>query len=201
MSTITKEIVRDLLPVYLSGEASADTRNVVEEFLASDADLRAVLESARETRFPDAPEPAQALEMHSLDRTRVLLNRKMWLFTFSLVFSLIPTSFAFDSHGIVFLMARDQPWKSGGSLLLALAGWTAFLDTCRRLSMTGMQAPQTWKTRFFWALTGVLLGANIMLVLMNWAGDVWWLRAIPPVCMFGALRLGERWNQVRPRSR
>jgi hypothetical protein len=202
MTTVTKEIVLDLLPVYIAGDASADTRSLVEEFLAQDPELRALVESARNPRLPETPQvdELQSLEIKSLDRTRRLLNRKMWLFSFSLVFSLLPMSFIFDSHGIVFLMARDHPLIAGGSLLAALAGWIAYLDICRRLSMTGMQPPQTWSARFLWALTGVLLGDSVMLVLRNWTGDVWWLKIIPPVCMIVGLRLGERWNQIRRRS-
>jgi len=36
MSTITRDVVRDLLPLYLSGEASADTTALVQQYLASD---------------------------------------------------------------------------------------------------------------------------------------------------------------------
>jgi hypothetical protein len=203
MTVVTKEIIRDLLPVYIAGDASPDTRSLVEEFLAKDEELSALVESARETRLPETPQidALQSLELKTLDRTRRLLTRKMWLFSFSLFFSLAPMWFVFDSHGIVFLMARNQPFTAAGALLIALAGWVAYLDTCRRLSMTGMQPPQNWRARFFWALTGALFGAAGMLVLMNWTGNVWWLRAIPPVCMFVALQLGERWRQIRPRFR
>ena len=43
---VTKDMVRDLLPVYLAGEASADTRAVVEAFLAEDRELREIVEEA-----------------------------------------------------------------------------------------------------------------------------------------------------------
>src|SRR5690349_10620900 len=125
MTAVTKEIIRDLLPVYIAGDASSDTRSLVEEFLARDPELRALVESARETRLPETPQvdELQSLEMKSLDRTRMLLNRKMWLLPFSLFFSLAPMLFVFDSHRITFLMARDHPFMAAGSLLIALAGW------------------------------------------------------------------------------
>ena len=37
---ISKDVIRDLLAVYVAGEASADTRAIVESALAGDADLR-----------------------------------------------------------------------------------------------------------------------------------------------------------------
>ena len=36
---VTKEVIIDLLPVYLAGEASLATRVLVEEFLAQDPEL------------------------------------------------------------------------------------------------------------------------------------------------------------------
>ena len=199
MTTVTKEIIRDLLPVYLAGDASADTRALVEEFLAQDAELRAWVENARETHLPELPHAneLQSLELKSLDRTRELLSRKTWLLAVSLFFSFTPMTFAIVGRRVVFLMARDYPFAAIASLAIALAGWIAYLDTCRRLSMTGMEPSPTWRTRFLWALTGVLLGTPVMLVLMNWTGNVWWLRAIPPICMIIALRFGERWHQIR----
>src|SRR5678815_2030203 len=44
---VTRDVVRDLLPVYLAGEASADTRRVVEDFLASDQGLAAEVAEAQ----------------------------------------------------------------------------------------------------------------------------------------------------------
>jgi anti-sigma factor RsiW len=38
---ITRDIVLDLLPLYLAGEASADTRALVEEYVQTDPELRA----------------------------------------------------------------------------------------------------------------------------------------------------------------
>ena len=52
---ITREVVTDLWPLYLSGGASADTRTLVETFLADDPELARILkESAgkKARRFP-----------------------------------------------------------------------------------------------------------------------------------------------------
>ena len=45
---VTKDVVRDLLPIYLSGDASWDTKVLVEKWLGADAELRALMEAARE---------------------------------------------------------------------------------------------------------------------------------------------------------
>ena len=36
---VTREVILDLLPVYLSGEASPDTRSLIEEYMKQDPEL------------------------------------------------------------------------------------------------------------------------------------------------------------------
>jgi len=203
MTSVSKDVVRDLLPVYLAGEASNDTKVLVEDFLAHDPELRdqAAAQGANPLPPLSRPEGMESLEMATLDRTRRLLSRKTWLFASSLLLSLIPMSFEVKGGKIVYLVARDQPVAAIAWLVVALVGWIAYLSTCRQLSATGLQPSRKWGARFRWALTGTLFGTSIMLVVWNWAGNAVWLRAIPPVCMFIALRLGEHWRQIERRAR
>jgi hypothetical protein len=203
MTSVTKDVVSDLLPVYLAGEASNDTKALVEEFLAHNPELRDQVSAHRAYPLPSfiRPEVLESLEMTTLDRTRRLLNRKAWLLAFAMLFSLIPMSFEVKGGKIVYLLARDAPVAAIAWLVVALVGWVAYLDTCRQLSATGLQPSRGRRTRFLWALTGTLLGCSVMLVVWNWVGNAVWLRAIPPVCMFAALRLGEHWRQIERRAR
>src|SRR5665213_978081 len=86
---ITKEVVRDLLSVYMAGEASKDTCSLVEEFLARDEELRELVEAARLHVLPPLSLPPD-LEAMSLERTRALLARKNFWLGFSLIFSVLP---------------------------------------------------------------------------------------------------------------
>ena len=45
-SDITREVVSDLWPLYRAGEASADTRRLIEAYLAADPEYRAFLEES-----------------------------------------------------------------------------------------------------------------------------------------------------------
>jgi len=54
--TVTRDVILDLLPLYLADEASADTRALVAAHLERDSDLAALARSWRE-RLP-APPPA-----------------------------------------------------------------------------------------------------------------------------------------------
>jgi len=75
---ITRDVVSDLWPLYSSGEASPDTRALVDEFLRDDPDL------ARRLATPDALAPTELAlppeaEVRALVRMRDLLNGRRWL--------------------------------------------------------------------------------------------------------------------------
>ena len=52
--TVTRDVILDLLPLYLSGEASSETRELVKEHLDNDPDL-ARLASQWKERLPESP--------------------------------------------------------------------------------------------------------------------------------------------------
>ncbi len=72
---VTKDVVLDLLPVYLAGEASADTRALVEEYLQQDPDLAQRIRQQWTKGLGSAPPPAlpRDLELHALKRTHGLI--------------------------------------------------------------------------------------------------------------------------------
>jgi len=74
---ITRDVVLDLLPVYLAGEASADTRALVEEYLTRDPDL------ARRVRQPSTKglgsAPATTLPLDLELRTLKRTHGQIWL--------------------------------------------------------------------------------------------------------------------------
>ncbi len=55
---ITRNVVLDLLPLYVAGEASADTRALVEKYLATDSEAADIAkELARMESSGDVPAP------------------------------------------------------------------------------------------------------------------------------------------------
>ena len=179
---VTRDIVRDLLPVYLAGEASADTRAVVEKHLATDPQLREAVEAAGAWSPPPIEAPA-SLEERSLERTRRLLGRKNFWLGFALIFSFVP------------LLLRPL-WLADLVMLIGFGGWTAFLITCRKLSATGLEAPRRLVPRILWAGIGVMLGSAAGYLVDQQAG---WHRAVYdfPAVTFGlALWIGEKLHQI-----
>lgn len=55
---ITRDVILDLLPLYLADEVSADTRTLVEEYLETDPELASTLERSAAIELPeDIPIP------------------------------------------------------------------------------------------------------------------------------------------------
>ena len=54
---ITRNIIQDLLPVYLAGEASADTIALVEQYLPTDPELTRIARQAAAPGLAEVPVP------------------------------------------------------------------------------------------------------------------------------------------------
>jgi anti-sigma factor RsiW len=135
---ITRDVVADLLPAYLSGEASADTKALIEELAARDPEIAGLVASASMERTDVMPASVALppnLEHDIVTRTRALLRRRSWALALALFFTALPFVFAFDRDGVTFFMMRDEP----GSRLFLLAGawlWFDYIRQSRRLRAT-----------------------------------------------------------------
>jgi hypothetical protein len=141
---VTQEVILDLLPLYLSGEASPATRALVEEYMKQDAEL------AQRIRLQWADNLAKAvpsalppdLELRSLRRTRSLLGLQRWLFGFGIFFAAMSLSnqSSFEgSHLKEFhFLLRDYPVELGICVVLGLACWIAYFAIRRRLRSGAM---------------------------------------------------------------
>ncbi len=136
---VTREVVMDLLPVYLSGDASADTRDLVETFLKQDQELaqsirgRWVENMAKAVPSSLPPE----LELRAFRRTRGLLNLQRWLMGFGMFFTaLLPSSQFTISNGQIadfHFLLHDYPAAFAVSGLLGLTCWIAYFAIRRSL--------------------------------------------------------------------
>lgn len=131
---VTREVILDLLPVYLSGEASPATRNLVEEYIKQDAELaqriRLLLADDFSRSLPPVLPPD--VELRSLRRTRRLLSWQRWVFGLGITFSALSLSNEFSFAGghlkeFHFLL-RDYPAEFGLCLVLGLACWIAYFS-------------------------------------------------------------------------
>ena len=88
MDNVTRDVITDLWPLYASGEASSDTRRLVDAFLAADPDFARALHDTASSLPADAP-PALSPdhEMKTLDRIKRRLRGPHWILQLALVFS------------------------------------------------------------------------------------------------------------------
>ena len=192
---ITKDVIQDLVVIYMSGEASADTRILVEEYFAQHPEMAEQVKAAQAFTVPKAAPPA-GLEQRSLNRTRQLLSRKNALLGMAMLMTYLPLSFSytFGEKHVTFLLL-DKPMVMTVLLLLGVALWIAFLSTCRQLQATGLEPGRSWRKRAMWSLGGMAASAPILTTLVYWTGTTW-LYYLVPVCSGIALLAGEKLGQL-----
>ncbi len=139
---VTREVILDLLPVYLSGDASPATRGLVEEYLKQDSELAQRVHLQWAENFakiaPSAVPPD--IELRSFRRTRKLIGWQRWLFSFGITFTALAFGAEFTRErnpgsqlkAFHFLL-RDYPVECGICLIIGLACWTAYFSIRRRL--------------------------------------------------------------------
>jgi len=138
---VTRAMIDDLLPLYASGEASADTRAAVESFLREDEALRRQL-AALQSEDPGAIVPVHTMgpdtERRTLARTQVLIRRRTWQLAVAILLTALPFSFVFGDNGLRFFFLRDAPVAAGACFAGAAAFWALLAMTVRRLRVTGL---------------------------------------------------------------
>jgi len=87
---ITRDVVYDLLPAYFAGEVSADTRALIDEFLASDPEFARMTARFRKL-FDERGESgseAVAAERTQFERTRGRAERRQISAAFAVAYTL-----------------------------------------------------------------------------------------------------------------
>lgn len=134
---LSRDVITDLLPLYSAGEASADTRALIEEFFRDNPDFARRAKSGGSGQFAGAPAPQSELEMRTLARTKRQLRLRSLLLAFSIFFTLSPFSFSFDNNGFAWVYAR-QPQQIAALLVFAAAGWAGYFWLRHRLRGSGV---------------------------------------------------------------
>lgn len=120
---VTREVITDLWPIYVAGEASEDSVALIKEFLAKDQELGAALndDAAERLAASRVPRLSPNIEARALNRTKRLLHPFNWLFFFAVLFS----CFAFGR------IISDTSWDVSPrnfifTAVIALCFWVAF---------------------------------------------------------------------------
>jgi anti-sigma factor RsiW len=133
---INRDVVTDLLPLYLAGEASAGTRALLEQYLREHpefaAEIRGHAEKSAALLGAAIPPLPPDHEKATFDRVRRVNRTRQWLLACALAGTLLPFSFAFTDE-INWILLRDSPRQAAFLALAAVVCWTAYAVMGRRL--------------------------------------------------------------------
>ena len=134
---ITRDVITDLLPVYLSGEASADTKALIESFLHDDPEF-AKLIGDNDAFLPDGQiNLSKDTEMDTLNKTKKLLRDRSTYLAFTIFFLLLPASFRVGEAGFQWLWA-DMPLSIVFFLACGILFGIQYGRISRKLNGTGL---------------------------------------------------------------
>lgn len=145
---VTRDVMNDLLPAYFSGEASKDTRTLVEEYFRENPEFeRAARGSARsletlQETVTVAPEAEK--EKRDLEKVHKAMWRRKLIFGMALFFTLAPLAFVYSKGHITWVMFRNEPWNAGFYWTFGGFMWVAYFFRLSR--------------RVFSLVAGLLLG-------------------------------------------
>ncbi len=126
---LTRDVVSDLWPLYVSGDVSPGTRIVVEAFLAEEPEFAASLSSAGGEGLDSLPRPELPSD-HDL-KTLQRLKRRLWGYPTLLQLALVFSGLAFGR------IVADTSWDVSPRNFIVTASiagafWVAFLVTLFR---------------------------------------------------------------------
>ena len=134
--SITRPVIVDLWPAYASGEASAETRALVEEFLRKDPEFARQLQEnpLRDSAPPPLPPD---IETNAFARARRRLRGFPWLLQLAILFS----ASAFGR------IVSDTSWDVSPrnfiiTAAIAICFWVAFFVTLCRMRARVMIVPR-----------------------------------------------------------
>lgn len=95
---ITRNLIEDLIPLYLSGEASEDSQKIITEFIDKNPELKYLLDT-QEVDLPQIGELKPEKQIKTLKKVKTLSLMKSLLIGIGLFFSLSIFVFTVTSEG------------------------------------------------------------------------------------------------------
>jgi hypothetical protein len=131
--------MNDLMAVYLAGEASRPTRELVEQYAREHPDYANALSSAAELKIPEPPAAAAPdVEVAALNKTRQFVFLRSIFLGSALFFTLTPFLFHFGDGGFYWLLLGREPGLVWASASLGAASWVAYWLMSREVRKAGL---------------------------------------------------------------
>ena len=135
---VQREVILDLVPLYLSGEASPATKQLVEQYAQQHTDIADLISDASVDVFAEREEYSlpKELEMKSMERTKLLLRIRSIILGISIFLSLLPLSIRGSSEGVRWLWSGAEGYALAIGALAAFA-WFSYAILHRKLRSSG----------------------------------------------------------------
>ena len=135
---ITRDVVKDLVPIYLAGDASGDTRALVEAYLKTDPELARDVKAAGSARLGLPETRTPTAEKQALEATRQLLKSRTSTLVVAMIFTILPLTFVFQGTTITFFLIRDAPVIGITWWVTAAIMWIWHVRVRSRLRVSGL---------------------------------------------------------------
>lgn len=133
---VTRDVMNDLLPVYFSGEASEDTRALMEEYFRENPEFERMARGAAKPldtlRSVTTVSPEVLKEKRDLECVHREMHRRKVAFGLALFFTLAPLAFTYSKGHLTWMMLRDQPWNAALYWGLGIVLWVFYFGRVSR---------------------------------------------------------------------
>ena len=136
---ITRDVIIDLLPLYFSGEASEDTKTLINTYFEQNPEFAKQAKASSEQIINnDIPITlTKENEMKALNKTKKFIKLRSFLLGFAIFFTLAPASVA-HIDGRTYWFAVEAPMSALGYGLVGVIFWISYFVTRYKLRTTGL---------------------------------------------------------------
>lgn len=179
---LEREVIIDLLPAYFSGEASAATRALVEDFFRENPDFEKSARSAAgplESLKAAAPKLDAGLDAEreklALERARMVTETRSSFFWLAVLSTLMLFLFRIQNGKVIWIVWSGSASGGGsrGPLFIAMAVfmWLFYFYARRRTTPLPAHTKFLWMATFYSFLTGIFKIENHKIVWLLFRGD------------------------------
>jgi len=175
---IEREVIVDLLPAYFSGEASAATRRLVEDFFRENPDFE---KSARSSAGPleslkaAPPRLDPEKEKLALERARLVTETRSSFFWLAVIGTLMLFLFRIQNGKLIWIVWSRSASGAGsrGPLFIAMAVffWLFYFYARSRTTPLPAHTKFLWMATFYSLLAGIFKIENHRIVWILFQGD------------------------------
>lgn len=174
---LEREVIIDLLPAYFSGEASAATRTLVEDFFRENPEFEKSARSAAgplESLKAAPPRLDPEKEKMALERARLVTETRTSFFWLGVISTLMLFLFRVQNGKVIWIVWSGFGSGSGRALLfiaMAVFFWTFYFYARTRTSPLPAHTKFLWMATFYSLLAGLFKIENHKIVWVLFQGD------------------------------